>query len=117
MGKLSPSVSEVIRRIGAEEISCEERIASRLERLPRLDRDIHAFLSVAKEEAIEKAREIDARARRGEHIGRLAGTTIAVKDNICVAGMPATCGSKILEGFRPAVRRYGHRADKSPRTG
>jgi len=101
LGKLSPSVSEVVRRISAEEISCEERIASRLERLPRLDRDIHAFLSTAKEEAIDKAREIDARARRGERIGRLAGITIAVKDNICVAGMPATCGSRILEGFRP----------------
>ena len=101
LGRLSPSATEVARRITAQEISCEERIASRLERIPRMDRDVHAFLSVGKDEAIEKAKEIDRRARRGEKLGRLAGITIAVKDNICVVGMPATCGSKILEGFRP----------------
>ncbi len=82
-------------------MSCEERVASRLERLPRLDRDIHAFLYTAKDDALSRAKEIDGRARRGERVGRLAGITIAVKDNICVSGMPATCASKILEGFFP----------------
>ena len=101
MGRLSPSASEIVRRIAAQEVSCEERVASRVERLPRIDRDIHAFLYVAREQAIESAREIDQRVRRGEKVGRLAGITIAVKDNICVSGMPATCGSKILEGFTP----------------
>jgi len=99
--RISPTSSEIARRTATQEASCEERIASRLERLPRLDRDIHAFLFVAKDEAVRNAREIDSRARKGEKVGRLAGVTIAVKDNICVKGMPATCGSKILEGFRP----------------
>jgi aspartyl-tRNA(Asn)/glutamyl-tRNA(Gln) amidotransferase subunit A len=66
-----------------------------------MDREVHAFLHVARDVAVEKAREIDRRVRRGEKVGRLAGITIAVKDNICVRGMPATCASKILEGFRP----------------
>jgi aspartyl-tRNA(Asn)/glutamyl-tRNA(Gln) amidotransferase subunit A len=101
LGRLAPSAAEVARRIADQEISCEDRVASRLDRIPRMDRDVHAFLSVAKDEALERAREIDKRVRRGEKIGRLAGITIAVKDNICVRGMPATCGSKILEGFRP----------------
>ncbi|MGA2665310.1 MAG: Asp-tRNA(Asn)/Glu-tRNA(Gln) amidotransferase subunit GatA [Nitrososphaerales archaeon] len=101
MGRLSPSASEIARRIAAQEVSCEERIASRLERLPRMDREVHAFLYVAREEALEKARELDRRARRGERLGRMAGMTVALKDNICVAGMTTTCGSKILEGFRP----------------
>jgi aspartyl-tRNA(Asn)/glutamyl-tRNA(Gln) amidotransferase subunit A len=101
LGRLAPSAAEVARRIADQEISCEDRVASRLDRIPRMDKDVHAFLSVAKDEALEKAREIDKRVRRGEKVGRLAGITIAVKDNICVRGMPATCGSKILEGFRP----------------
>jgi aspartyl-tRNA(Asn)/glutamyl-tRNA(Gln) amidotransferase subunit A len=100
--KLSPSAAEIVRRIAAQEISCEERVASRVERITaRMDRDIHAFLYVAKDDAIQRAREIDRRAKRGEKVGRLAGIGIAVKDNICVSGMPATCGSKILEGFVP----------------
>ncbi len=101
MGRLSPSASETVRRIAAQEISCEERVASRIDRLPWMDREVHAFLHVAKDDAIERARDIDRRARRGERIGRLAGITVAVKDNICVSGMPATCASKILEGFMP----------------
>ncbi|MDA4113465.1 MAG: Asp-tRNA(Asn)/Glu-tRNA(Gln) amidotransferase subunit GatA [Thaumarchaeota archaeon] len=101
MGRLSPSASEIVHRIAKQEISCEERVASRIERIARMDRDIHAFLHVAKDDAILRAREIDRRAKRGEKIGRLAGIGIAVKDNICVRGMPATCGSKVLEGFVP----------------
>jgi len=101
LGKIAPSARELVRRVAAGEINCEEHVASRLERIPRMDRDVHAFLFVAKEEAIEKAREIDRRVKRGEKLGRLAGIRLAIKDNICVKGMPATCASKILEGFVP----------------
>lgn len=101
MGRLAPSASERVRRLVEEGQSCEERVASRIERLPRMDRDVHAFLHVAGEDAIARAREIDGRAGRKEKVGTLAGIMIAVKDNICVEGMPATCASKILEGFMP----------------
>jgi aspartyl-tRNA(Asn)/glutamyl-tRNA(Gln) amidotransferase subunit A len=101
LGSLSPSASEKARRVAAGEGNCEERVASRVERLQRMDRDVHAFLYVAREEAVTAARELDRKVKRGEKVGSLAGITIAVKDNICVSGMPATCASKILEGFRP----------------
>jgi amidase len=35
--------------------------------------------------------------------GPLAGKKIAIKDNICVAGLPMMNGSKVLEGFVPAT--------------
>ena len=101
MGEIAPSVSEMARRVRSREVSCEEHLASRVARIPRMDREIHAFLHVAAESAVARAREIDQRAKRGEKLGRLAGIAIAVKDNICVKGMPATCASKILEGFVP----------------
>ncbi|MDG6926413.1 MAG: Asp-tRNA(Asn)/Glu-tRNA(Gln) amidotransferase subunit GatA [Nitrososphaerota archaeon] len=98
---MGPSVREAVLRVGAGELSCEEHVASRLERMPRMDRDVHAFLHVAGEQAVLAARELDQKVKRGEKVGRLAGIMIAIKDNICVDGMPATCASKILEGFQP----------------
>jgi amidase len=38
-------------------------------------------------------------ARRSE--GTLAGTRVAVKDSISLAGLPLTCGSAVLQGFLP----------------
>jgi amidase len=38
---------------------------------------------------------------KGAPGGRLAGKRIGVKDTIGVAGVPLTCGSKLLEGFVP----------------
>jgi amidase len=37
----------------------------------------------------------------GASSGPLAGRTVVVKDNVCVAGVPLTCGSPIMEGFVP----------------
>jgi aspartyl-tRNA(Asn)/glutamyl-tRNA(Gln) amidotransferase subunit A len=47
------------------------------------------------------ARDIDARVARGEDPGPLAGVPVALKDNLCTRGVPTTCGSRILEGWRP----------------
>lgn len=96
--------------VASGELSAEEYTASILERIERIDAKLHAYLQLDREGALSKARELDRRARRGERVGMLAGLGIAVKDNICVRSLQATCASKILEGFRPpysatAVRR------------
>ena len=41
------------------------------------------------------------RGRRGEDPGPLAGVPIVLKDNLCTRGVPTTCSSRILEGWRP----------------
>ncbi|MFB9950700.1 amidase [Rhizobium puerariae] len=40
---------------------------------------------------------------KGAPTGKLAGRTVAIKDNVCVAGVPMSNGSSILEGFVPDV--------------
>ena len=40
---------------------------------------------------------------QGQHKGVLAGKTVAVKDNICVAGVPMMNGSRVLEGYVPEI--------------
>jgi aspartyl-tRNA(Asn)/glutamyl-tRNA(Gln) amidotransferase subunit A len=63
-------------------------------------RKIRAFLEVTGELALAEARAVDARVAAGERLP-LAGVPLAVKDNIWIAGRQATCGSRILAGFRP----------------
>jgi amidase len=40
---------------------------------------------------------------KGANTGKLAGKKIALKDNICVSGIPMMNGSAVLEGFVPDV--------------
>ena len=48
-----------------------------------------------------RAEEIDRRRAAGQSLGRLGGLPVAVKDVLCTQGEPTTCGSRILEHFRP----------------
>ena len=59
------------------------------------------YLHRMSEEALRAARAVDAKRASGIPLGSLAGTPVAIKDNICIRGVPTTCGSKILEGYRP----------------
>ncbi len=58
-------------------------------------------MHVDREGALRAGREWDARYARGEALPPLAGLPVAVKDIICTAGMPTTCGSRILAGWVP----------------
>ncbi|MDG6967720.1 MAG: Asp-tRNA(Asn)/Glu-tRNA(Gln) amidotransferase subunit GatA [Nitrososphaerota archaeon] len=101
MDPLSVKARQVPSLVAGGSLSAEEYVASILERVERLDGRIHAYLQVDREGALARARDVDKRARRGERVGRLAGLGVAVKDNVCVASLQATCASRVLEGFFP----------------
>jgi aspartyl-tRNA(Asn)/glutamyl-tRNA(Gln) amidotransferase subunit A len=81
--------------------SSEEVTRACLDRIEAVDRDVNAFLSVDAEGALAEARRIDSLRARGEGVGALGGVPIAIKDNIGTRGRATTCGSRILEPFRP----------------
>jgi len=56
---------------------------------------------VLADEARERAAAIDASVAAGADPGPLAGVPVALKDNLCTRGIPTTCSSKILDGWRP----------------
>jgi aspartyl-tRNA(Asn)/glutamyl-tRNA(Gln) amidotransferase subunit A len=60
---------------------------------------LNAFLSVFKDEALEKAAEVDKKVKN-KTAGRLAGMVVAVKDVLSLKGKTMTCGSKILQNFK-----------------
>jgi aspartyl-tRNA(Asn)/glutamyl-tRNA(Gln) amidotransferase subunit A len=65
------------------------------------DGEINAFNTVTADAARARAAEIDDGVEVGRDMGRLAGVPIALKDNMCTRGVPTTCSSKILDGWKP----------------
>ena len=63
--------------------------------------EVHAFNLVLADAARERAAEIDAMVASGGDPGPLAGVPVGLKDNRCTRGVPTTCSSKILDGWRP----------------
>ena len=82
------------------EISSGEAVEACLERIDTVEPVLHSFIEVDREGALETARGIDRRIKKGENPGKLAGVPVALKDIYCVQGKEVTCGSRILKGFR-----------------
>jgi aspartyl-tRNA(Asn)/glutamyl-tRNA(Gln) amidotransferase subunit A len=61
---------------------------------------LNAVLWEDRPAALEMAAELDRRRMTGETLGELAGVPLMLKDNIATLGLPTTCGSRILEGYR-----------------
>src|SRR5215510_14370180 len=83
------------------DLTISEVIQSVYEEIDRVDKNVRAFLSLCPDRALDEARRLDSRIAAGETIEALAGVPVAIKDNIVVRDMPATAGSKVLEGYVP----------------
>ncbi len=94
------TISEAHECLRRREVSSVELTQALLDRIVALDNDIKAFLTLTPELALEGARAADARRAAGED-DPLLGIPLAIKDVICVEGVPSTCGSRILEDFVP----------------
>jgi aspartyl-tRNA(Asn)/glutamyl-tRNA(Gln) amidotransferase subunit A len=64
-----------------------------------LNDSLNAFLQIDREGALQRADEVDKSPSK--ETLPLAGIPIAIKDNICVRGLQASCGSSILGPYHP----------------
>ncbi|MGH8919442.1 MAG: amidase family protein, partial [Actinomycetes bacterium] len=96
------SGAELASRIHAGEISAVEVTRAHLDRIGEVDPAVHAFLHLDAEGALAAAATVDERLQRGDPpASPLAGVPLALKDVFTTADMPTTCGSRMLEGWRP----------------
>ena len=96
---LGISATEFVSQARDGTISVEEFVAKTLDRISKVESKVHAFISVDNAGALAKAKEIDKKIQAKEKTGILFGMPMAIKDNICTAGLKTTCASKILENF------------------
>jgi aspartyl-tRNA(Asn)/glutamyl-tRNA(Gln) amidotransferase subunit A len=95
------SARAVAAAVRAGERSARQVTEEALAAVAARDGEVHAFLQVLGDHALAQADAVDATVARGGDPGPLAGVPVALKDNLCTRGIPTTCGSRILDGWRP----------------
>lgn len=101
MNRLRPLTSELISQLNSGALTARQLVESSLSRIAELNGTLNAFVSIDAEGALAKADEVDQKRKAGQPLGRLAGLPVGLKDNMCLQGLPTTCGSRMLENFRP----------------
>jgi len=89
------------RAVQLKERSAVEVAKTFLERAERTAERLGTYLHRDPARTLAAAADVDKRIASGEKVGPLAGVPVALKDNLCTRGVPTTCASKILHGYRP----------------
>jgi aspartyl-tRNA(Asn)/glutamyl-tRNA(Gln) amidotransferase subunit A len=88
-------------KLRKREFSSVELTETVFERISNTDSKIRAYLTLARDAALEQARQADERLRQDRTTSALLGVPLAVKDNFLTRGLRTTCASKILANFIP----------------
>ncbi|HET6871273.1 MAG TPA: amidase [Solirubrobacteraceae bacterium] len=95
------SIAQARARIESGELSPVALVQAALDRIAAVDGELNVFQCVLGERAVEEAGRVEDAARRGDRLGPLAGIPVALKDNIEVAGVPMTAGTRFYDGGVP----------------
>ena len=92
---------QIAAGVRSGQLKAAEVLEQHLARIDTSEGDIHAFNLVLVDQARAAAAAVDAAVAAGHDPGPLAGVPVALKDNMCTHGVPTTCSSKILSGWKP----------------
>lgn len=92
---------QLAEQIKRKEVGVVEATQAVLEQIKRVEKEVNSYVTITEEEALESAKIVQEKIDKGELTGALAGVPVAIKDNMCTAGMLTTCSSKILANFVP----------------
>jgi Asp-tRNA(Asn)/Glu-tRNA(Gln) amidotransferase A subunit family amidase len=104
-----PQVKDDVAQLGAREAvehiqkgdMKAEAYASQLLKRYNAHKDLNTVITIDEARVLQEARAIDQARARGQKLGPLAGLPFIVKDQITVAGYPATAGHELLKGYVP----------------
>ena len=98
---MTATAIETAEAVRKGERSAREVVEESLAAIAVGDGQVRAFNLVLADQARAAAGSVDHRIALGEDPGPLAGVPVALKDNLCTAGVPTTCSSRILDGWCP----------------
>jgi len=94
------TIHELKGKLKKRETSAKELTLEFIKRIERVEKDIHSFITLTKDDALKQAEDIDNKIKAGKDLP-LLGIPLAIKDLICIRGVRTTCGSKILSNYIP----------------
>jgi aspartyl-tRNA(Asn)/glutamyl-tRNA(Gln) amidotransferase subunit A len=101
MSLVDLTATQLLDELNTGRVTAVEVARAFLDQIQRRDGAVQAFLRYDESAALAQAEDIDRRRKDGQPVGRLGGLPVAVKDLLCMAGELTTCGSRMLEHFRP----------------
>ena len=96
------TIASIRRALSEKRVSARELATDYLGRIEKRNHELNAYLALSPERALAQADRVDAMVARKEPLPPLAGLPLAVKDVLSTRGVPTTCSSRILAGYKPA---------------
>ena len=95
-------INEIVSNIKSSQTTARAEVEKAL-RAAQDNDELHSLLETFDDEALRRADEIDAKIKRGEQVGRLAGVPYVAKDNFLTTIGHTTAAAKILENFESPI--------------
>lgn len=93
-----PDIGSLHSKLSSGTATAQSIAEAAIDAAENLNEELNAFLEIDRAGALRRAVEID---KSNESNQPLRGVPIAIKDNICVRGLQASCGSRILGPYHP----------------
>jgi aspartyl-tRNA(Asn)/glutamyl-tRNA(Gln) amidotransferase subunit A len=97
------SLSEAAALVAARRVSSVELVTACLDRIRVYNPKLNAFITVTGDQALARAKALDAEVRAGTSRGPLHGVPVALKDNIDTAGIRTTAASSVFDDRVPTA--------------
>ena len=95
------SAVELAQAIRQKKVSSLEATENFLQRIDRLDSQLHSYLTLRQDEALADARAADEAVQMGSELGPLHGVPISIKDLEMTKGVTTTMGSAVFRDRVP----------------